>query len=389
MRIRWLMLIAGLLLAPSLGMAQTFVPPTPFAGPLAMRDEGGLYVGVQFVYMRTNRPLPVSQQIAVRGFKDLDGGTGVAPGTFVGSGEEALNTDQLRGPGVWQPGWDMWIGWRFQGGVAVELSWRHLVQARYTAAAHLVSPSFNLGPAFENTFLFSPVTNFSSDWAGNDQNLTAGTLATTYGIWNGASIMQMDLVQRYDIYSINVRVPITQTESHRVYGLWGPRIVWIWDRFHWRTVDVDVDGNSGPETTANYTNMVSNRMWGVHCGFGNDWFLGQTPIGAFSCEFELEGGLYLDLAKTRAAYEREDRNISSRRSRRFANLVPAAEARLGLKWWIYEGITIEAGYDIQAYFNTIASPRPVDFNLSQVDPEYQSLFMRCFHGMRFGITFTF
>jgi hypothetical protein len=391
MRIRWLLLIAGLLLAPAVGRAQTGVPPTRFAGPLAARDDGGLYVGFNFIYMRASRPMPLSQQIAMRGFRDLDGATGVPPGTFVGSGDEALNTDQLRGPGNWQPGWDLWVGWKFQGGVALEFNWRHLVQARYHAAAHLLPPDFNTGAKFENTFLFAPVTNFSTDWAGNPVNVTGGTPATTFGIWNAASIMEIQFVQRYDIYSINARIPIIENPEmgHRVYGLFGPRIVWIWERFKWRTVDQDDQGQGGPDTTAIYTNMVSNRMYGVHFGFGNDWYLGTNPLGAFSFELDFEGGLYLDLTKTKASYVREDRFISSSRARRFNALVPAAEIRAGFKWYVWEGITLEAGYDIQAYFNTIASPRPVDFNLSSVDPEYRYQFFRWYHGMRFGIGFTF
>src|SRR5436190_20975461 len=113
MRIRWILLIAGLLLTPSLGYAQNLVP-SPFTGPLAARDDGGLYVGFNFIYMRASRPMPTSQQIATRGFLDLDGkASSSPPGTFVGDGTEALNTDQLRGPGNWQPGWDLWFGWKF------------------------------------------------------------------------------------------------------------------------------------------------------------------------------------------------------------------------------------------------------------------------------------
>ena len=392
MRIRWLLLIAGLLVTPSLGSAQMNVPPVPFTGPLSgpRPEDGGLYVGFNFVYMRTNRPLPTSQQIAIRGFRDLDGtASGSPPGTVVGSGDPALNTDQLRGPGTWQPGWDLFFGWKFQGGVAVEINWRHLVQAKYSAGAGIIPPDFNTGPQFQNTFLFAPVTNFGSDWAGSDRNVPQGSTASTFGIWNAASIMSIEFIQRFDIYQINVRVPIVQTDSYRSYGLFGPRIVWIWDRFSWRTVDVDTLGNSGPDTTAIYSNMVSNRMYGVHAGFGNDWFLGNTPIGAFSFEFDIEGGMYVDLAKTHVAYERADRHVSSSRGRRFFALVPGAEIRTGVKWYVWEGITIDLGYDIQAYFNTLASPKPVDFNLSSVDPQFEHIAVRWFHGMRFGVTFSF
>src|SRR5437879_4067263 len=95
MRIRWFLLIAGLFLVPSTGFAQTDVPPVLFTGPLShpRLDDGGMYVGFEFVYMNTNRTL-ASQIIAKRGFKDLDGTASTSPpGTFVGSGDTALETN--------------------------------------------------------------------------------------------------------------------------------------------------------------------------------------------------------------------------------------------------------------------------------------------------------
>ncbi len=391
MRIRWFLMILGLLLLPAAVHAQTDVPPVIFTGPIShpRYDAGGVYVGFQFLYMKTNRPL-LSQQIAVRGIKDLDNSiVGQGANVLVGSGEEALNTAQLTGPGNYQPGWDMRIGYRFANGVAVELGWRHLVQVKYHAAASVIPPSFESGEAFQNTFLFAPVTNFPTDYAGNATNITGISNAATFGIWNAASIMSIEYVQRYDVYEINARIPITQTENFRTYGLFGPRIVWIWDRFQWRTVDADDQGNAGPDTTAIYSNMISNRMYGFHAGFGNDWFLGDTPIGALAFTLDLEAGLYANLVKANAGYELADRSISSKRSRRMATLVPGLEARLGFKWYAWEGITLEVAYDIQTYFNTIASHRPVDFNLGIVDPQYDSQWFRWFYGLRVGVGFVF
>jgi hypothetical protein len=391
MRIRslWL-LIAGLLLIPATGLAQP-VPPVLFTGPLSnpRPEEGGLYVGFEFLYMKTNRPL-ASQTIAVRGFKDLVGDiSGGPPGTFVGSGATALTTNQVMGPGQYEPGYDLFVGWKFQGGIAVEIGWRHLTQVRYSASANILPSDFNVGAQFQNTFLFAPVTNFPTDWAGADKKLPVGSNASVFGIWNAASSMNIDFVQRYDIYTINARVPILETDTFRSYGLFGPRIVWIWERFNWRTVSADINGNSGPDTTAIYSNVVSNRMDGVHFGFGNDWYLGSTPIGAFAFNLDIEGGLYVDLVKTTANYKRADGLISAGRSGRLSSLVPSAEARLGLKWYVWEGITIDLAYDVQTYFNTIASPKPVDFNLGNVNPEYDHVFFRWYYGMRFGISFSF
>jgi Legionella pneumophila major outer membrane protein precursor len=391
MRIRWFLLIAGLFLIPSTGFAQMDVPPVSFTGPLSHPrfEDGGLYVGFNFVYMNTNRTL-ASQIIAVRGFKDLDGSiTGGPPGAFSGSGVTALETNQVMGPGQNQPGWDLFFGWRFEGGVAVELSWRHLVQVQYHAAAGLIPPDFNTGIFFENTFLFAPVTNFSTAWAGANPKFPTGSNAATFGIWNAASEMNISFTQRYDIYSVNARIPMWETADYRAYGLFGPRIVWIWERFDWRTVSADVNGNSAPEESAIYSNTVSNRLYGVHFGSGHDWFLGTTPIGGFAVNVDLEGGLYVDLAKTTANYNRGDGLVSSGRSGRLSSIVPSAEIRAGLKWYVWEGISIDLGYDIQTYFNTIASPKPVDFNLGTVDPQYEHYFFRWYHGFHFGISFVF
>jgi hypothetical protein len=285
------------------------------------------------------------------------------------------------------PGWELVLGWRFEGGVAVELGWRHLVQSRFTAAAGLISPSFDLGNRLQNTFLFAPVVNFPSQWAGNDQNFPQGDVGATFGIWNAASFMQIEYVQRFDTYEIKARVPIWETADFRSYGIFGPRIVWIWDRFSWRTIDSDQFGQAGPSTTADYSNMMSNRMYGVHAGFGHDWWLGNTPIGGWAFTCELEGGLYLDLAKTNASYQLEDRSISSSRSRRFNTLSPGAEGRLGLWWYPWEGISLQLGYDVMTFFNTISSHRPIDFNLGTVDPEYTHQFFRWFYGIHAGISF--
>ena len=388
-RIRWLLLLAVLGSVPATAHAQIDVPPVIFTGPLShpRYDTGGPYVAAQMLYMKTNRPLK-TQPIAYRGFLDLDGTFGTQ-GAFIGSREEALNVNQVIGPGSWQPGWDLRVGYRFENGMVLEGQWRHLAQAHYFAQAALIPPNLNVGSQFENTFLTAFVNGFGTDYAGNDVNVAGGSIATTFGIWNAASLMQINYVQRFDIYGLNLRMPIWETERYRNYGLLGPRIVWIFDRFTWRTVDEDDQGQSGPDTVALYSNTISNRMYGVHFGNGHDWFFGDTPIGGFAGTLEFEGGLYLDMVKTRAAWDREDRAVGSRRGRRFFPLSPAVEMRAGLWWYPWEGISIQVGYEFQGYFNTIASHRPIDFNVSSLDPEYNFQFLRFFHGLHFGINFVF
>jgi hypothetical protein len=201
--------------------------------------------------------------------------------------------------------------------------------------------------------------------------------------------MQIEYVQRYDIYGINARLPIWDGYAFRSYGLFGPRIVWIYDRFKWRTVDQDEQGGADASTTAIYSNTINNRMYGLHGGFGNDWFLGDTPIGGFAFNVNVEGGLYLDIVKTQASYDRADAVVGVHRPRRFNNLVPSAEVTAGLWWYPWEGISVQLAYDFQAFFNTITSNRPIDFNMGTLDPQYDSQFLRTFSGLRLGINFVF
>jgi hypothetical protein len=390
MGIRWFLWVTVIFLIPTAGFAQP-VPPVIFTGPLSnpRPESGGLYVGAEFLYMCTNRTLQY-QAIAYRGFLDRDGkASDSPPNTWVGTHDVALSTGDVMGPGQYQPGYNIYVGWKFEGGVAVELGWTHLTPVRYHAGASILPPDGNNGFFFENTFVSSPVVNFSSDWAGAQPRLTQGTAASTFGIWDAATVMNLTFTQKYDVYTVNARVPIWETADMRTYGLFGPRIVWIVDRFDWLTISEDKLGNYGPDTTALYSNTVSNRMYGVHFGAGNDWFLGSTPIGGFAFNLDVEGGLYVDLVKTTANYNRGDGLVSAGRSGRLSSIVPSAEVSAGLKWYVWEGITIDLGYNIQTYFNTLASPRPVDFNLGSVDPTYDHMFFRWFYGMRFGITFSF
>lgn len=392
---KWILLIAGLLTAPSALFAQesnTYeMPLTPFVGPLSNSrpENGGVYFGMDFVYYKQNRQL-ADQPVARRGFEDLDGSiTGVA-GTFVGSGVSALTTSEVAGSGVFQPGYNIFLGYRFQGGIAVELSWKHFQPANYQAQASILPPNnFAAGGNLQNTFLFSPVSNFTTDWAGNDVNVKGGDVGSTFGIWNAASLMRITLTQSLDIYQINIRVPIVDTDAYRSYGLIGPRIVTLQDKFAWYTVDADTSGNFTPDTTATYTNTVTNTMYGVHFGFGHEWYLGTTPAGSFAFNFEIEGALYADLVRSEVDWDRGDGLVSVGRVRNMSALVPGVEARVGLWWYPWEAIQVHLGYEAITFFNTIASRHPIDFNMGTMNPEMNNVLFRWANGLTFGVTFSF
>src|SRR5581483_2950041 len=340
-RIGPLLLALGLLAAPRPARAQdtnyTYEvppPPIPFTGPLShpRYETGGLYLGAEFLYFRQNRPIG-SQLVAVRGFMDVDGSLTGTPRTFVGSGAEALNTNQVQGTGNWQPGTNVFLGWRFESGVAVDVNWLHLMNARYSASASSIPPNYLVGGQLSDTFLFSPVVNFPPEFAGPAQNLPFGNPGATYGIWDAAETMQERFSQRFDLGGLNVRYPIWQTDYYRGYALFGPRLVTLWEEYWWRTISSDPVGQTNGGDIATYRNVTSNRLYGGYLGCGGDWFCGSTPIGGFACTLDVAGGLYMDFAKGRAGYELETRSISAHRARNMAALVPGFDARLG--WWWY------------------------------------------------------
>ena len=221
-------------------------------------------------------------------------------GTFVGSGTEALDVNQVRGNSGWTPGFKMGVGWKFANGASLSIDWMHLFDAHTIAAATLAPSGSNIGNNGADSFLFSNVFNFPSAYGGPANKITVpspiffnnqfffinnnlNNLFNTpipapgavYGIWNGASAETIEFTQRFDQYQATWRQPIYETETYRLSGLYGPRLSWIWERFNWNTIDLDVDGNSGPQWQAHYTNITSNRLYGGHVGFAQECYVGH------------------------------------------------------------------------------------------------------------------
>jgi hypothetical protein len=368
------------------------VPPVLFTGPLShpRYEEGGFYSGIEFLYWRQTRPI-LSQTVAIRGFVDTNGNFGPVGG-FVGNRQEALNTNMVQGSGTFQPGLNAFLGYRFHNGVSVDLEWIHLAEARYAAVAGVLPGNFNLGSQGQNTFLFSPVFNFPVTFAGNNANVLVNGVAAngaTFGIWNAASDMQIQFIQRYEQIQLNSRIPVWETDCYRAYGIFGPRALIMWEKFEWRTVDRDVFGRAVADTIANYNNIVSNRLYGVYVGSGHEWYCGSTPVGAFSVDLSVSGALYLDFVKGRARYELGDKSEAATRSRRLSELSPGVDGKIGIMWYPWEAIQIRLGYSFLAVFNTVASPRPIDFNFGTIDPAFEGWSNRLLHGIDVGIAFVF
>ena len=367
---------------------QTGYLPGPLGHP--RMENGGLFVAGEFLYMTQNIPL-THQRVASRGFLDLDGSISGTPHTFLGSANSALDVRELhRTAGTYVPGFNFVIGWRFDDGLVLSTSWMHLITARYSASANLLQRGLQLGPNGADTFMFSPVYNFPVDFAGEKKNVGAGDNGATFGIWNAASINQEIFAQRFDRFDLLMaRVPIWQTECYRTYGLVGPQYIHLWQRFQWKSVSEDTSGNSAADDAATYSNIVSNNLYGLCIGSGNDWWLGASPIGGFSVTLDGQIGLYWDFVKERAKYELGDRTFAAQHARNVNELVPGFQATLALWYYPWEAVQIKLGYDVMGFFNTVSSPKPIDFNFGSISPKFQSGTFNFINGLTFGVGITF
>lgn len=381
--------LAAVLAAAAAARAQDYAPPT-VAYPLPLYhnrpETGGFYLAAEFLYFQERNYLR-DQIIAQRGFFDADGSVTGVPGTFDGSGTVALRANDV-GASSYTPGLNVTAGWRFASGLALEVSWWNLNEVKYAAGASIEPQGFQGGIDLADTFVTAPVFNFPPEYAGEQNELNVGNPGATFGIWNAASAMTIQLSQRFDQFDITARVPIFQNESTRFYGIVGPRITRIWEKFKWRTVSMNNAGISGPEDVAVYSNVVSNRLYGAHFGCGDEWRLGDTPAGTFAVSLDAQAALLMNFVKERAKYEREDRFTSAHKSRREYTVVPELQAQLNLWWYPIEGVQMRIGYDVMAFFNTVYAPYPVNFNYGGLDATYERT-SRFYNGFHAGIGFIF
>src|SRR5262249_40911182 len=182
---------------------------------------------------------------------------------------------------------------------------------------------------------------------------------------------------------------IFETECWRTYGLVGPSFVWFWTRFGWRTIAQDTAGDpANPADEALYTKIASHRMFGAKIGNRNEGYLGR----GFSTPLDLQASLYLDWVRERAKYERGDfkqGGPANKRSKTDWTGAPGVRGTFNLWWYPYEGIQFRLGYDVQAFFNTIESKSPIDFDYSALNPGYEHIFLRFLDGFNIGLALSF
>lgn len=191
--------------------------------------------------------------------------------------------------------------------------------------------------------------------------------------------------QRFSEYEATWRFVLYENENFRISSLVGPRITWIWDKYQWRTTDQDVNGALDPSWVALYSNVVSNRLYGIHFGCSQECYIGH----GFAYQLDLQTALFINSVKETAKYELGvvDKP-ENKRAKRETTFVPELQGNLFLAWYPREGIQIRIGYDAMAFFNTISSPRPVDFNYGSLTPNYEKGF-RLFDGWSAGLAINF
>jgi hypothetical protein len=412
-------------------------PQLPFPLGSTRPENGGFWVTAGYNMLRFNNPLK-EQPIAVRGFQVFDPSlvSVVAPrvdveiertiavfpngqitvlnipelidqnirvsqsfpGQFFGSGREALNVNQLTGDDNYNPGFNISMGWMFDDGSSLSLNWKYFTEAQHRAGATLAPANAAVGDDLADSFLFSPVFNFPPEYSGPPNKIVVGgggpqpSQQVAFGIWNGASIQTIEFRQRFQQWDIMYREPIYETDDYRLSGLVGPRLAWFWERFKWRTTSIgtDIDGNiidTGPDNVGVYTNITSNRMYGVFTGCEQEFYMGH----GFACHLKTELTLFMNSVKERAQYETENRfagRPENKRAKREWTAVPGFNAAAGLMWYPTEFVQIYAGYEFISFLNTLASRRPVDFDYSNLNPKWSS-FTRCLDGFSINLAIRF
>ncbi|OWK47046.1 hypothetical protein FRUB_00745 [Fimbriiglobus ruber] len=364
--------------------------PYPTGNP----SEHGFFTTLEFMYLTQTRAIG-DQTVAYRGLIDSTGNITGIPGTYIGSRLGAVTTGDFP-RGGFQPGFKLDFGYKLDDGTSIYVNYMRQFEVNSHAGASLVPPFFRSDTSLADTFLVSGVYNFPAQFAGplNKTQYDAAQIAAsptgagggnTYGIWNGASQMDIQFNQWFTQAEFGMRVPMFQNEYSRVYGMGGARFDWFYDRFKWLTVDYDINGNQSPSYAATYTNTLSQRMYGPFVGCGNEVFLGNRA----SLSLDLTGALLMDIIKERAKYELNDETIQNKLSRDEFNIVPSVTANVNLWWYPIEGVQIRAGYSCYTFFNTKYMSSPVGFDYATIDPVYSTQFIRIVHGANFGLMLFF
>jgi hypothetical protein len=301
---------------------------------------------------------------------------------------------------TFQPGWKVELGYSFEEGLRIYANFLQLIDAHSSAGATAVPPFFRSQPNLSDTFLVAGVYNFPPAFSGPALKTgfdipIGGQSSATYGIWNGATTMDIKFTERFTQAEIGARIPILQTDYSRVYGLAGGRYDWFFERFFWRTVSFALNGIANPTDSASYVNTLSQRLYGPFVGCGHEIFLANQ----FSLSLDLSAALLMGVNKYRTKYWLGDSPdaaaaanegpIASKAGREDFSVVPNFNGNLNLWWYPIEGVQMRLGYSAMSFFATRAMRDPVGFNFDAIDPVYDTKAFRLVHGFNVGIGFFF
>ena len=380
---------AGKTLAQDAANSYTQTDPPPYPPFNDRLEDGGLFIAGEYVMYRQSNPLR-SQVLATRGFVSTNPNTGALPGVHVGSGETALDVQQLSGT-QYSPGYKYEVGYKFQDGSVLSISDTRLFDGNKGAGATFANHGFVEGNNLENSFLTAPVFNFPVEFSGPPVKLIGPNglpaIGGIVGIWNGASEMTEKFTGLTEDWDLTYRLPsYYETETCRMTGYVGIRYFKIWDGFTWTTIDIDLNtGSGGGQDTAIYTQVTSNNLWGPFVGHSWEQYIGK----GFALQLDLGVAGLLDIVRERAKYEiglKDEGFPIGKTSRSDYTLSPEVTASLALMWYPYQGVQVRAGYNLMAVFNTFASENPVGFDFPNPDPKYNRE-TRFFDGLDIGIAF--
>ena len=172
-----------------------------------------------------------------------------------------------------------------------------------------------------------------------------------------------------------------QTEYSRVYGTAGARYNWFMERFTWRTVSFDINGNQSPAWAADYNNTLSQRMYGPFVGCGHEVYVGKR----LSISFDTSAALLVNLIKECAKYELGDETIQNKLSRDELGIVPSVTANLNLWWYPSRGSRPGSATTSGRSSTRRSMYEPIGFNYSSIDPTYNTQYFRIVHGLNVGL----
>ena len=258
------------------------------------------------------------------------------------------------------------------GTIQVAIPGNQIVITRPTSIGNVQVTNANTGAIISST----PVI------VNQPQGVTGGNPGfNAYGIWNGAGVENIKYTQRYQQAQVGIRMPVYQTDYSRVYTIAGGKFGWFFERFNWRTVSYDINGNARSVDQAFYTNTLSQRLYGPMVGAGHEIFVSNQ----FSLSCDLTGALLLGIIKQRATYELGDKSNRAKRSNNEWAMVPNADLNLNLWWYPIEGVQVRVGYNALTYFNTQRMEEPIGFNFGAIDPKYETQWFRYLHGVNVGV----